>query len=92
MTCVINLANAWFHVNNRHTCDHRVDTSINTMKYPNDPHNGCIRPQMSPWILSRNFSGFVCILRGECLKINFSVALVVHIKSEVLGNLASFKL
>jgi hypothetical protein len=45
---------------------------------------------MSPCILSRNFSGSVCILRGEDLKINFPVAQVMHIKLEVLGNL--FKL
>jgi hypothetical protein len=35
MTYIINLGKAWFHVNNRHTCDHRVDASINTMKYLN---------------------------------------------------------
>jgi hypothetical protein len=92
MTCVINLAKAWFRVNNKHTCDHRVDVSINTMKYLNDPHNGCIRPQMSPWILSRKFSGFLCILRGEGLKIIFPVAHAVHIKSVCLGNLDSLKL
>jgi hypothetical protein len=40
---------------------------------------------MSPCIISRNFSGSVCILRGEDLKINFSVAQAVYIKSEVLG-------
>jgi hypothetical protein len=45
---------------------------------------------MSSCIILRNFSGSVCILRGEGLKINFSIAQVVHIKSEVLGNL--FKL
>jgi hypothetical protein len=45
---------------------------------------------MSPCILSRTFSGSICILRGEGLKISFSVAQAVHIKSEVLGNL--FKL
>jgi hypothetical protein len=39
---------------------------------------------MSPCILSRNFSGLVCILRGEGLKINFPVAQAVHIKLEVL--------
>jgi hypothetical protein len=39
---------------------------------------------MSPCILSRNFSGSVCILRGEGLKINFLVAQVVHIKLVVL--------
>jgi hypothetical protein len=47
---------------------------------------GCIIPHMSHCILSRNFSGSICILRGEGLKINFSVAHVMHIKSEVLGN------
>jgi hypothetical protein len=83
MTYIINLGKAWFHVNNRHTCDHRVDASINTMKYLNSPHNGCIGPQISPWILSSNFSGSVCILRGEGLKINFLVAHVVYMKSEV---------
>jgi hypothetical protein len=92
MTCAIILANPWFCVNNRHTCDHRVDVLINTMKYLNDPHDGCIGPHISPYILSRNFSGSVCILRGEGLKINFHVAHAVHKKSEVLGNLASFKL
>jgi hypothetical protein len=47
---------------------------------------------MSHWILSRKFGGSMCILRGEGLKINFSVAHVVHMKSEVLGNLTTFKL
>jgi hypothetical protein len=67
-------------------CDHRVDASINTMKYLSDPLIGCIGPHMSPNILLRNFSGLVCILRGEGLKINFSVAHVVHMKSEVFEN------
>jgi hypothetical protein len=75
------------HVDNRHMCDHRVDASISTMKYLNDPLIGFIGPHMSPCILSRNFSGSICILRGEGLKINFLVAHVVHIKLEVLGNL-----
>jgi hypothetical protein len=87
MTCAIILANAWFPVDNRHICDHLVDTSINTMKYLNGPLIGCIGPHMSPYILSRNFSGSVRILRGNGLKINFPVAQVVHIKSEVLENL-----
>jgi hypothetical protein len=30
------------------TRDHHVDESIKTMKYLNDPDNGCIGPQMSP--------------------------------------------
>jgi hypothetical protein len=92
MTYAIILANARFRVDNRHMCDHRVDASINTIKYMNDPLIGCIGSHMSPYIISRNFSGFVCILRGECLKINFPVAHVVHMKSEVLKKLTSFKL
>jgi hypothetical protein len=67
-------------------CDHRVDASINIMKYLNDPLIGCIGPHMSPCILSMNFSGSVCILRGEGLMINFSITHVVHMKSEVFGN------
>jgi len=31
-----------------------VDTLINTMKYLNDPHGGCIGPQISPCIRSKN--------------------------------------
>jgi hypothetical protein len=90
MTCAIILAKAWFYVDNKHTCDHLIDALINTTKYLNSPLIGCIGPYMSPCILSRNFSGSVCILRGEGLKINFLVAQAVHIKSEVLENL--FKL
>jgi hypothetical protein len=74
MTCTIILAKAWFRVDKRHACDYRVDALINTMKYLNVPLLGCIGPHMSPFILSRNFSGSVCILRGEGLKINFLVA------------------
>jgi hypothetical protein len=47
MTCVINLANAWLCVDRRHTCDHRVDVSIHTIKYLNGPDSGCIGPQIS---------------------------------------------
>jgi hypothetical protein len=90
MTCTIILAKTWFRVDNRHTCDHLVDASINTMKYLNGPLIGCIGPHMLPCILSRNFSGSIYILRGEGLKINFPVAQAMHIKREILGNL--FKL
>jgi hypothetical protein len=92
MTYAINLAKTWLYIDRRHTCDHRVDASINAMKYLNGPHNGCIGPQISPWIFSMNFSGSICILRCECFKFNFLVAHVVHMKLEVLKNLASFKL
>jgi hypothetical protein len=84
MTCDIILANAWFRVDNRRTCDQRVDVSINTIKYLNDPLYGYIGPHMSPCILSMNFSGSICILIGEGLKINFPIAHVMHMKSEVL--------
>jgi hypothetical protein len=47
MTCVTNLAKAWLHVDNRHTCDHHVDASIRSMKYLNGPDNGFIGPQIS---------------------------------------------
>jgi hypothetical protein len=84
MTCAIILANAWFCVDNTHTCDHQVDALISSMKYLNCPLIGCIEPHMSPCILSRIFSGSICILRGEGPKINFSVAHAAHIKLEVL--------
>jgi hypothetical protein len=48
MTCVISLANAWFHVDKRHTCDHLVDASVKTIKYLNGPDNSFIDPQISP--------------------------------------------
>jgi hypothetical protein len=84
MTCAIILANVWFHVDYRHTCDYLVDASINTIKYMNGPLIDCIGPHISPCILSRNFSSSVCILRGEGLKISFSVVQAMHIKSKVM--------
>jgi hypothetical protein len=92
MTCVINLAKAWFRVDRRHTCDHLVDASMKTIKYMNGSDNGFIGPQISPRIHSRNLSGSTLILIGDGLKINFPVAQVVHIKFEDLGNMAEFKL
>lgn len=92
MTCLIILANAWFRVDRRHTCDHRVDASIRTMKYQKGPDNGWMGPQISPWIRSRNWSGSTCILRCEGLKISFPVAQDVHTKSEDWGNFDSSKL
>jgi hypothetical protein len=32
MTCAKIFGNAWVLIDNRHTCDHRIDASINTMK------------------------------------------------------------
>jgi hypothetical protein len=43
----MNLAKAWFLVDNKHTWDHLVDASISTMKYLNGPVDGCIDPQIS---------------------------------------------
>jgi hypothetical protein len=47
MTCVINLAKAWFRVDRRHTCNHLVYASLKTIKYLNGPDNGFIGPQIS---------------------------------------------
>jgi hypothetical protein len=58
------------------------------MKYLNGPKFGAIGPQISPRVLSMNFSGSVLILRGDGVTISFSVAHVVHTKSEDLGNFA----
>jgi hypothetical protein len=35
---LIIMVNAWFRVDIRHTCDYRVDASMNTMKIPNMVH------------------------------------------------------
>jgi hypothetical protein len=44
----MNLAKAWFLVDNKHTWGHLVDALISTMKYLNGPVDGCIGPQISP--------------------------------------------
>ena len=67
--------------------DQHVDVSINTMKYLNGPDNGWIGPQISPWILSRNFSGSTWILKYDGLKSNFPVAQAVQPKSLSWENL-----
>jgi hypothetical protein len=59
----MNLAKAWFFVDNKHTWDHVVDASISAMKYLNDPVDGCIGPQISPGMRSKNCSGSAFILR-----------------------------
>jgi hypothetical protein len=76
------MVNAWFRVDIRHTCDHRVDASMNTMKIPNMVHTMVEWIQMSPWMSSRNISGSNCMLRCEGLKTGFPVmAHEVHTKS-----------
>jgi hypothetical protein len=91
MTYVINLVKAWLQVDIKHTWDHLVDASIKTMNYLKGPHNGCMGPQISPWMHSRNLSGSAWILSGEGRKIKFPIAHEVHTKSLDFGNLASFK-
>ena len=59
-------------VDNKQTCDHLLETSINTIKYRNGPHSGCIGQHISPWIRSRNVGDLVFILAGDGLMINFS--------------------
>jgi hypothetical protein len=39
MTCASILAKTLLRVDSRQTCDHRVDASINTIKYLNDLDN-----------------------------------------------------
>jgi hypothetical protein len=65
ITWPIILAKAWSCIASRHTRDHHIDASINSMKYLNVLDNGWIGPQLSPWIHSRNFSSFVCILTSK---------------------------
>jgi hypothetical protein len=79
-------------VDSKHMWDHIVDASTRTMKYLKCPHNGCMGPQMSPWINSRNLSDSVWILSGEGPKISFPIEHEVHTKSFDFENLASFKL
>ena len=49
----------------RQTCDHLIDTSINTIKYLNGPDGGCIGPQISPWILSNKDGDSIAIFKGD---------------------------
>jgi hypothetical protein len=91
MTCVINLAKVWLHVESKYTWAHLVDASIKTMKYLKGPHNGCIGPQISPWIRSRNLNGSAWILSGEGRKISFHIAYEEHTKSLDFRILSSFK-
>ena len=70
--------NATFHVDNKQTCDHLLEASINIIKYRNDPHGGCIGPHISPYIHSRNIGNSLSILTGDGLVINFPREQAVH--------------
>ena len=58
-----------------------MDALINTMKYLNDPHGGCIGPQISPCIHSKNEIDSFLIFSGDGLIINFPCEHAVHEKS-----------
>ena len=58
-----------------------MDASIKTMKYLNDPHDGCIGPQMSPYIRSKNEIDSFLSFSDDGLIINFPCKHAVHEKS-----------
>ena len=49
-----NFANARLRFDDKHTCDHLIDTSIKIIKYSNGSHVRYIVPQISHCIRSRN--------------------------------------
>ena len=81
----ISFTKAWFLVDNKHTCDHSEEASMSTIKYINDPYRGCIGPQKSPWIRSRNAGTSSFAFRAKGLVINFPVAHAGHTKSSWFG-------
>jgi len=58
------------HVDNNQIYDHLVDASIIIMKYLNDPHDGCIGPQISLYIRFEK-EILISIFLGDGLIINF---------------------
>ena len=81
----ISRAKAWFLVESKQTVLHRVDASINTIKYRNDPDMGLIGPHMSPCIRCKNTGDSAFTFRLEGLTINFYVAQSVQTKSSWFG-------
>jgi len=82
-----NFANTWLQVDNKQICDHLVDVSIKTMKYINDPHGGCIGPQISPCIHSENeIDSFLLFLVMVLISI-FLCERIVHENSLVSRSL-----
>ncbi|KAF8113068.1 hypothetical protein N665_0057s0020 [Sinapis alba] len=69
--CAMNFAKAVFRVVKRHTFDHLLDASINTMKYLNGPHGGWIGPHISPCILSKNIGDSLPTFAGDGRVISF---------------------
>jgi len=68
-------------VNNKEICDHLVDASIKTMKYLNNPHDGCIGPQISPCIRSKNEIDLFLLFLVMALLSIFFCEHAVHEKS-----------
>ena len=66
-----SLVNTTLLVDNRLTCDQRVDASISTIKYWNDPLDRVIGPHISPWISSKNDGYSVAIFTCDGLVISF---------------------
>ena len=58
-----------------------MDASINTMKYLDDPHGGCMGPQISLCIHSKNEIDSFLIFSGDGLIFNFPCKHAVHEKS-----------
>ena len=64
------MINVWLQVDNKETCDHLADASNKIMKYLNDSHGGCISPQISSYIQSKNEMDLIPFFLGDGLIIN----------------------
>ena len=73
-----NIENGTFYVDSKHVCDHLVKASTRIMKYRNDPHGGCIGPQISPCILCKNDGDSVITLEIDGLVISFPCEQALH--------------
>jgi len=68
-------------IDNKQTCDYLVDASIKTMKYLNDPHDGCIRPQNHIVLIPKDDIDSFLKFSSDSLIINFPCKRVLHKKS-----------
>ena len=69
--CVSKRANATLRVDNMQTWDYLQDASTITIKYRNGPLDGCIGPQISPWILCKNVGDSKLTLLSDDLIMSF---------------------
>jgi len=72
---------AWDVCDHKYVCDHLVDASIKTVKYLNGPHDVCIKPQISPYIRSKNEINSFLILLVMVLLLTFICECALHEKS-----------